>query len=349
MAPQALLTQDEIEALLELVESGGRNMPSLSHDAAPGGGHAAKTDKAAPAGGPNVYNTNNEIAPRDFTKPDQLPRDEFDRLQGEAAHAAARISDSLARWLRLDVRAECVAIEIQQYKTFLAGLMSPCLVFPIKCGRESASLGVLSADTSLVLAIVDRTLGGKGKARFAARALSSIELPMANRLCGILLKSLADGFSDVLHVEKSPAGAPATQLRQARLIENDTNVIIATYSIGGELAETEVRFVFPAAAYPKNEGRAAAPAAVPSPPAIPSIAVEVAVRLGSTDITIRDLLALDKGDVISLDQNAGEPARIDVEGNVTATARVGTRERNFAVVIESIVRAPAPSAAAAGA
>lgn len=347
--PQTLLTQEEIEALLELVESErGTGVPE------PAAGEKQQNAKrgapSASQGTPATNFPDEEILKRDFSKPDRLPRDEFYWLQGEAAHAAARISESLTRWLRMDARVECISIETQQYQSFLASLASPCVVYHVHCGRESSQSAAISIDAALVLAIVDRVLGGKGKARFATRQLSNIELLMSSRLCDILLKSLSDGFADVLPIDLKPVGPAATHVRQARFMDNDTNIIIATYSISGDLAETEVRFLLPASACARREERIPAPAPSDAPPAIPKIQVDVAVRLAGTNITIQDLLDLDIGDVISLDHPAGASARIEVEGSETAFGKIGTRDNNLAVQIESVIppaiaRKPVPDAA----
>lgn len=343
MTPKTLLSQDEIEALLELVES-----ERESRDAAPAERSEAKANfiNALGQAGDVLGGDHEEVLPRDFSKPDRLPRDEFDWLQAEAQHSASRLAQTLGGWLRMDVRVECIAIETQQFHSFLLGLTSPCLVYPVQCGKDFAYRGALSIESSLVLAIVDRILGGKGRARFAARALSIIEMPMAERLGGILLKSLADGFADVLPIERAPSGSPAVEPRQARFLDADTNIIIATYSISGEIAETEMRFIIPAVAYPKKVGRVVAESAAQAPPAVPLVPVEVAVRLAGTNITIRELLNLELGDVIALDERALGFARIDIEGLEAAVARVGTRDNNYAAIIEEVLE-PKERAAAA--
>lgn len=325
MGSPTLLTQEEVEALLELVES--------ERGAVPAGDGAAEAPEPA------------AVSRRDFSKPGRLPRADYRWFQGEASHAATRLGEALGRWLQMEVRAECVSIEIQQYQGFLGALPSPCLVFPIRLAGDQA--GALSLDSAAVLAAVDRVLGGTGKARFVSRAVTSVEVPIAQKFAGCALEAFADGLADVATLERTPAGPPTVHVRQARYLPSETKCLVLSYTVAGDLAETELKLVFPASLFPRRHvaGETTERPAAP-PPAIPSVGVEVAVRLGDTSIGLRDLLALEAGDVVSLDTDLGEPATLEVEGRPVATASVGTLDGSLAVQVDHLLphaAKPAPN------
>ena len=52
------------------------------------------------------------------------------------------------------------------------------------------------------------------------------------------------------------------------------------------------------------------------------IPVDVSLRVGSTDISIRDLVSLVEGSVIALDQDAGEPMDVLVNGTLIAHGEI---------------------------
>jgi flagellar motor switch protein FliM len=339
MTPQNLLSQEEIETLLELVQS---EKNAVLEGLPPGAGGTLRRGRRRKSGG-GADGDDSDVQRRDFSRPGCLPRDEFEWLQGEAAHAAARAANALSTWLHLDVKVECVAIETQQYKSFLASLPSPCVVYPIACGENNALHGALSLDSSLVLAAVDRALGGRGRARFVPRMLSSIELPMALRVAKSVLRSFGEGFADVMPIAAEPSGPPGLHMRHARFLEFDTPVVIITYSIAGDLAETELRFVAPVSACQKHGVRSIVPQATGAPPAMPKIEVEVAVRLGESTMTLADLLKLEEGDVVPMEQDVGSAVEIEVEGIPVAVGRAGTIQNDFAVTIEGILQASDPA------
>ncbi len=67
------------------------------------------------------------------------------------------------------------------------------------------------------------------------------------------------------------------------------------------------------------------------------IPLHVAVRLGYTRMTIKDVLALGKGSVIELDRLAGEDVDLLVNGKLVAKGEVVVIEENFAFRIKKIV------------
>ena len=67
------------------------------------------------------------------------------------------------------------------------------------------------------------------------------------------------------------------------------------------------------------------------------IPVNVSLRVGSTDISIRDLVALVEGSVIALDQDAGEPMDVLVNGTLIAHGEIVVVDDRFGVRLTDIV------------
>nr|WP_300054174.1 flagellar motor switch protein FliN [uncultured Nocardioides sp.] len=93
----------------------------------------------------------------------------------------------------------------------------------------------------------------------------------------------------------------------------------------------------------------AVPASLPSsvgPVSVPAtrgiemlhgVDLEVAVELGRTRMTVRDLLALSPGEVLELDRAAGSPADLLVNGRLIARGEVVVVEEDFGLRITEIV------------
>ena len=93
----------------------------------------------------------------------------------------------------------------------------------------------------------------------------------------------------------------------------------------------------------------AVPSSIPSsvgPVALPAtrgiemlhgVDLEVAVELGRTRMTVRDLLALSPGEVLELDRAAGSPADLLVNGRLIARGEVVVVEEDFGLRITEIV------------
>ena len=67
------------------------------------------------------------------------------------------------------------------------------------------------------------------------------------------------------------------------------------------------------------------------------IPVDVSLRVGSTDISIRDLVSLVEGSVIALDQVAGEPMDVLVNGTLIAHGEIVVVDEQYGVRLTDVV------------
>lgn len=67
------------------------------------------------------------------------------------------------------------------------------------------------------------------------------------------------------------------------------------------------------------------------------IPVGVSLRVGSTDISIRDLVSLVEGSVVALDTDAGEPMDVLVNGTLIAHGEIVVVDNRFGVRLTDVV------------
>jgi flagellar motor switch protein FliN/FliY len=67
------------------------------------------------------------------------------------------------------------------------------------------------------------------------------------------------------------------------------------------------------------------------------VPVNVALRVGSTDISIRDLVKLIEGSVVALDQDAGNPMDVLVNGTLIAHGEIVVVDEKFGVRLTDVV------------
>ena len=67
------------------------------------------------------------------------------------------------------------------------------------------------------------------------------------------------------------------------------------------------------------------------------IPVDVSLRVGSTDISIRDLVSLVEGSVVALDQDAGEPMDVLVNGTLIAHGEIVVVDDQYGVRLTDVV------------
>jgi flagellar motor switch protein FliN/FliY len=67
------------------------------------------------------------------------------------------------------------------------------------------------------------------------------------------------------------------------------------------------------------------------------IPVSISMEVGSTDITIRNLLQLNQGSVVELDRLAGEPLDVLVNGTLIAHGEVVVVNEKFGIRLTDVI------------
>lgn len=69
------------------------------------------------------------------------------------------------------------------------------------------------------------------------------------------------------------------------------------------------------------------------------IPVDISLRVGTTDISIRDLVSLVEGSVVALDQDAGAPLDVLVNGTLIAHGEIVVVDDQYGVRLTEVVSA----------
>ena len=94
------------------------------------------------------------------------------------------------------------------------------------------------------------------------------------------------------------------------------------------------------ATIPNLEAEPAAAAAAPAGlENILDIPVTLAVEIGSTEVSIRNLLQLNQGSVVELDRLAGEPLNVLVNGTLIAHGEIVVVNEKFGIRLTDVVSA----------
>ena len=67
------------------------------------------------------------------------------------------------------------------------------------------------------------------------------------------------------------------------------------------------------------------------------VPVEISLRVGSTEISIRDLVSLVEGSVVALDRDAGEPMDVLVNGTMIAHGEIVVVDDQYGVRLTDVV------------
>lgn len=314
-----ILSQQEIEALLNSLNSEAEPAP-----AAPG---ALKVEAAKPMGGGGLGLGSFTPAQRsgnkgavayeiyDFRRPDKFSKDQLRTLQMLHETFARLAGSGLSAYLRTPVNIDLISLEQVPYEEYLRSINQS--VFTIMSLPPLTGQAVLEIEFGLVFTMIDRMLGGPGKA-INRTVLTDIERPLLRQTVERMFQALKSAWEGVVIVnpgiEQTETSAQFVQIAPPSDI---VVTILFEVKIGQQrsamslcipyLVLKPITTKLSAQKWFANSSRRQTTAARRLlTQQVTQSAVSCSVRLGRTKLSVRDFLHLQKGDVVRLDQSAEE-------------------------------------------
>lgn len=185
------LTPDEIEALLSAL-SADETEPQSS------GSPAAQVESK-----PGRVRGNTSYETYDFRRPDKLSKDQLRTLQMLHETFGRLASSSFAAFLRTPIHVEMISVEQVPYEEYLRSINQS--VFTILNMAPLSGQAVLEVEFALVFSIIDRMLGGPGKA-LGRSSLTDIERPLATQIIQRALQSLKAAWEGIVIINPAIEG-----------------------------------------------------------------------------------------------------------------------------------------------
>ena len=319
---ERILSQNEVDALLSAIDSGGQETPP---------------EEAA--------------VPWDFRQPAPLSRDAMRTLESLHEDLGRELQAVFTAHLRVPFAVQLARLEVTRVREALLAVPQTAAVALLAAGAEDRP-GLIELGPALAAGVVERLLGAPKLAPPAeSRSLTPLEWTVLRTLVERLADRLRAAWSALAPIEMAVRVAqtdPAT-LDWAR---PEGPALVAVYDVvAGELGGL-LRLIFPTASLEAPLGAIRA-ASSPARPGAPGGAAE---RLGEAEVrvsaelppswtTLREVGRLKPGDVLATGHPAGGPVRLSVEGAPRFEGRLGAWRDRKAVKVEG----PAPDAPGSGA
>jgi flagellar motor switch protein FliM len=359
-----ILSQAEIEALLATL-SGDGDVIASEVPPTPGAtaasfssGHSAAAD-LRPAAFPEFRPPSRgddrrdfrtiAYEPYDFRRPDKFSKDQLRTLQMLHETFARLFASSLSAYLRVSTHVDLISVEQVPYNEYMRSLTSSIItVFSMD---PLAGQAIMEIEFGVVLSMIDRLLGGPGNMSKHNNNLTDIEKALCESIVTRAMKDFQAAWDSV-----SPFTAKRESMEtQAQFIHivppNDTVVsILFEIKIGtlrGAMSlcvpylllkpitsKLSVQQWFSASGQ-ENQGQNAPQLAK----RLERAKVTCACRLGTSHITVRELVSLNVGDTIVLDRRCDEEVDFMIgrgESAVKFRGKPGTSGRKVAIHINRI-------------
>lgn len=320
------LSQNEIDSLLDSFSSG---------------------DMEIEADSPEMELSDGNIKIYDFKRPNRISKDQIRTLHLVHDSFARHLSNTLSSVLRSFIEVQVESIDQVTYNEVIVSMPNPTAVyvFQIEPFNRQAFLEV---NLPLVFSIIDRVFGGKGTAKSCNRELTLIEESVMRKIAKAAMADLVEAWRPFYEMNIEMESLQ-TNPRFLQISFQHDIVLYLSFKVIMEMSYGFINLCFPYLTLePMIQNltgqkwlRAATLADENAmkehfSKELLETRLDVVAELGKSEITISELLNLEPGDVIRLDQNVDAPISMNVRGIDKMKGYPGLFKRSRAVKLTDV-------------
>jgi flagellar motor switch protein FliM len=326
MPMNKILSQDEVDALLKTISTPSSETVKKVEEPSAGAIEAAPAaapprPPVAPSG--RQFGSNKRVMVYNFRRPDRVPKSLLRSLQLLHDKFCANVSTSLSAYLRSIVEVTLLSVEQTTYAEFLLSLSDPTFFSAIGI-RPLNGLAALEMNLELIFPLIDRLLGGTGNLPKLTRNITEIERNIIQGIIKLVTVNLTDTWRPVTHIDFN---FHSSETRPQLLHVASPNEVVILVIFEVKLGDTRgnMHLCIPFAALepishkfeqeinirPRGNVKEDFDRIFHSMRICP---LNISAELMGSVITIQDLLILQEGDIIKLDQKITDKISILLAG-----------------------------------
>lgn len=278
----------------------------------------------------------------DFKRPQHLNKDQLRVVENIHEQFARLFSASLASSMRMVVDADLAFIDQIMYSEFAMALPRPCSAYSFAM-TPSGHRAVLSFAPSLLMALIDRALGGKGMGvAEEGRALTQIEVGIVDKLASRVIADVEAAWEPRAPIEISELTLE-TSPEFIQVAAPGEGVVVVAIEANANRSSGLVQLCYPLSVLepllPKRVSHL--PARTKQTPAqkarqtqaLGKVKIPVVIQLARGALSLAEVSQLRQGDIVKLDTVKSEPAVVIIGDKPKFLGRPGLRQGQRAVQI----------------
>ncbi|MBI3985831.1 MAG: flagellar motor switch protein FliM [Lentisphaerae bacterium] len=324
-----MLSQDEVDALLNAVQKG-------------------EVDVAEP---PADQTQQRKVEPYDFHKPHLISNEQLRGLQIIHDTFAKGLQSNLSGLLRTAIEVKLVAIDQLLYSEFVLSLYNPTFLTVVKC-LPLTGTALIEMNLAIIMAIIDRLLGGTGATVPEPRELTPLELSIVRSVVNATLEEMHMAWVSTVDNIKFEVDSHDFNPEFLRIAPPEASVLSVTldWRIGEATGVINICYPFsvikPILPKLTSDSMVMKSSGVQSEQekkrvlqSMMGVALDVSAVLGRCVLTADQVVNLTPGDVICLETRYDRPVEVVIEGKHCYLAEIGQRHGKLAVRLQAPVTA----------
>ncbi|MDH8676621.1 flagellar motor switch protein FliM [Fusibacter bizertensis] len=325
-----VLSQNEIDELLAALSTGEVDVSEIEEE---------KKEK--------------KVRKYDFSRPDKFAKDQLRTLEIIHENFSRLLNNFLSGYLRTYIEVDVISVQSLIYTEFSNSISNPAILGIVDFAPFDGQV-IIDVSADIANAMIERVLGGTGKASGMSskesRSLTEIEMTLLRNILIKFINLLKEPWGNIVELRPklenietnaqfaqivSPAESVALITFNLHIGENEgmINICIPHFVIEPILPSLSSRLWF--ATSNKKEVTDEEREALET--GISRSRLNMTAVVGGSNITVSELLNLQKGDIILLNKNVEEPLDIYVENQLKYKAKPGIKKKNVAIMISEII------------
>ena len=286
----------------------------------------------------------------DFRSPKKFTKEQLRTLSSIYDNYGRHLSSFFTGSLRTFCQVEVMSIEEQRYYEYNNALPESILMGVVELKPMEGSV-LIEFSRAINYAVIDRLLGGNGEYTEVTHDYTEIEMALMDRIFRQIIVFLKEAWSNVAVVEPV-LNQFVTNSRLTQLMPLDEVVVIVVMKVTIKSVSGTMSICLPWAniqsvidkmstkqwfTQRKNdsEDKPTQREAVLS--RITSSQLELRGVLGGTVLSLREVLQLQVGDVVQLDQAVGSEVQINAGNSTWFYGNLGIKKNKMAIRVSTVV------------
>jgi flagellar motor switch protein FliM len=323
-----ILSQEEIDALLEVVDEDNVTPDELEKS-------------------PELLEQR-QITLYDFKRPNRVSKEQLRAFKSIHDKMARNLASQISSLMRSIVEITLHSVDQMTYGEFLMSLPSPTS-FNVFSMKPLDGKAVVEINPSIVFPMIERLLGGPGENYDGNRDFSDIELNLLDSILRAISNNLREAWAPVIDiypmVEAKESSSNVVQI----VAQNEIVVMVVMELVIGHTSGM-INICYPVitleSVLPKLANRDLMLTETSSRKSrnrelkalLGGAKVDMEAILGHANLSMREILDIEKGDIIRLDRTADDTVILRVDGKEKFIANIGVHRYRKSVKVVEILK-----------
>ncbi|MGF7057158.1 flagellar motor switch protein FliM [Brassicibacter mesophilus] len=319
-----VLSQNEIDALLKALSTGEVDVQEIKEES-----------------------TEKKVKKYDFRNPQKIAKDQLRTLEIIHDNFGRLLQTFLSGYLRAPVKISVLTVDQYAYSEFSNAISNPAFLSIVNFEPLSGQV-IVDISTNIAFIIIDRLLGGNGENANEIRSFTEIELTLLNKMMKKVIGLMTQAWDNVIILTPSLEKIE-TNSQFAQIVSPSETIALITLNISIGNIEGMINICIPHIVIEPILNQLSTKLWFSTTKKdvsnndkeiiekrIKNAYVVLGAVLSSTEITVKELVDLQVGDVIKLNNKLDDEVRMNVGSSLKFYGVPGSNKNKVAVKITRV-------------